>query len=141
MSTLVPVMVPEERLADAYRALGAMLTASSAVEPDPTEVDSDPEFWRNPDNVKSHLVPRSDTIKGLARYLAEHPDTEITAAHAAEELGLEYGWNSLAGALGAFGRYCANRELGFPWESWYDDDGYARMQLDAATAAVILAVL
>lgn len=49
--------------------------------------------------------------------------------------------SSLAGALGAFGRYCANRELGFPWESWYDDEGYARMQLDAAPAAVILAVL
>ena len=48
---------------------------------------------------------------------------------------MPYGWNSLAGALGAFGRYCANRGLGFPWESHYDaEDGRARLRLDAQTA-------
>lgn len=144
MPHYVPVLVPEDRLTDVYRVLGKQDLEDDRdrgdledVVGEVTEIDSDPTVWRDPKVIQKHLLTRSETIQELAKYLAEHPDEEVTADVAAEALELPYGWNSLAGALGAFGRYCANRDLGFPWESYYDQDDYrVRMKLDGETAAV-----
>ena len=80
---------------------------------------------------------KSDTIQRLVSYLADHPGEEITTVKAADELKLEYGWNSLAGALGAFGRYWGNRGLKFPWDSWYDADGWTVMRMSETVAAQV----
>ncbi len=136
MSPYVPVLVPEERLADVYGVLGTPVGATTVDDP-VTDVGSDPGVWRDPEIIREHLLTRSRTIRELAKYLAERPDEEVTADEAAEALALPRGWNSLAGALGAFGRYLANRDLGFPWESYYDpEDGRVRMKLDGETAAI-----
>jgi len=135
MATYIAVHVPEDRLADVYRLLGSP-SGGVAVEDQPLAPEPDPEFWRDPDNIREHLIPRSETIRELAKYLASRPDEEVTAHEAADHLELPHGWNSLAGALGAFGRYCANRDLGFPWATNYGDDWRVRLTLDAATAEV-----
>jgi len=144
MTTYVNVPVPEERLIDVYRVLGRPAGPVDPPRPRPTlaageddEEAFDPDFWRDWVNIRRHLMPRSRTIRELAKYLAERPDEEVTADEAAEALGLPYGWNSLAGALGAFGRYCGNRDIAFPWETSYDNaEERARMRLDAETAEV-----
>jgi hypothetical protein len=125
----VPVFVRDDRLPEVHRLLGE-------TEPEVPKMPADPEFWQDPQNVAEHLLTRPESIRGLAKYLASRPDEEVTSEEAAEELDLPYGWNSLAGALGAFGRYCANRSLSFPWETTEAADGRVRFKLDAKTAKV-----
>ena len=140
MSTYVPVLVPEESLAKVYRVLGDLPEESSGDEV--AHVASGPNFWRTPDAIKNHLLTRPQSIRGLAKYLAERPDQDVKSEDAAAALNLPYGWNSLAGALGAFGNYCAPRGLDFPWTTRVDEhDSRVRLRLDAETAAVFLKYL
>jgi hypothetical protein len=45
---------------------------------------------------------------------------------------------AVAGALGAFGHYLANRGIEFPWSVVTDaSDGRVRFTMDAATAAAV----
>lgn len=51
---------------------------------------------------------------------------------------LRYGWNSLAGALGAFGNYLANRGIDFPWSIATDaNDERVRFTMDEDTAFAV----
>jgi hypothetical protein len=139
VSTYVPVPVPERYLPDVYRLL-AELHAQDDVSLDAGK-EWDPDFWRQPANIREHLLSRPQTIRDLAGYLSTHPDEEVGAEQAAQALQLPKGWNSLAGALGAFGNYCGNRGLEFPWKTRYASDGRARFTLDAKTADVFTAYL
>jgi hypothetical protein len=139
MSTYVQVMVPEEHLMAVYRLLvteqEARETGSSALLQDP---ESAVAGWHDPAFVKTHLGARSKTIQGLARYLADRPGRPVTADAAAAALNLRYGWNSLAGALGAFGNYLANRGIEFPWSATTDaSDERIRLTMDPSTAAAV----
>jgi hypothetical protein len=138
MSTYVQVMVPEEHLAAVYRLLvSAREEAPSGSDPATQELLT-AAGWRDPAFVRSHLGSRSETIRGLARYLADRPGEAVTAEAAADALDLPYGWNSLAGALGAFGHYLANRGIEFPWSAVTDpDDWRVRLTMDEPTAAAV----
>jgi hypothetical protein len=106
---------------------------------DVANVKADPAFWRDPDAIRKHLLTRPQSIRDLAKYLAGRPDQDVKSDEAAAALNMPYGWNSLAGALGAFGRYCTNRGLDFPWETRVDEQDYrVRLRLDGETAAVFL---
>jgi hypothetical protein len=139
VSTYVSVSVPERYLPDVYRLL-AQLQDQDAKSAPPTK-EWDPDFWRQPANIREHLLSRPQTIRDLAGYLSTRPDQEVGAEQAAQALGLPKGWNSLAGALGAFGNYCGNRGLEFPWKTRYGSDGRARFTLDTETANVFTAYL
>jgi hypothetical protein len=140
MSTYVQVMVPEEHLAAVYRLLvsaqeGASPSAGRAT---PEPVAPTAGGWRDPAFVRTHLGPRSNTIRSLAGYLADRPGQAVTAEAAADALHLPYGWNSLAGALGAFGNYLANRGIEFPWSAAPGpEDSRVRLTMDEPTAAAV----
>ncbi len=140
MSTYVQVMVPEEHLAAVYRLL---ISAEDGARSKPGRAGQEllaptAAGWRDPAFVGTHLGPRSETIRGLARYLADRPAQAVTAEAAADALGLPYGWNSLAGALGAFGNYLANRGIEFPWSAVTDpEDWRVRLTMDEPTAAAV----
>lgn len=140
MSTYVPVMIPEEHLAAVYRLL---ISAQDEAPSGPGQATQElptptPAGWRDPAFVRAHLGPRSETIRGLATYLADRPGQAVTAVAAADALGLPYGWNSLAGALGAFGNYLANRGIEFPWSAVTDpNDWRVRLTMDEPTAAAV----
>lgn len=140
MSTYVQVMVPEERLAAVYGLLGARDEAAPAVPSPagPPAPGTTTRPWSDPTFVKKHLGPRSKTIRELAKFLAARPGKAITADEAAKALGLPYGWNSLAGALGALGNYLSNRGIDFPWAAVTDPgDERVRLTMDASTAAAV----
>ena len=143
MSTYVQVMVPEEHLAAVYRVL---IAAHEADLPGgaqaPHEAGPAVGGWRDPAFVRRHLGSRSATIRGLAMYLAGRPGEVVTADVAAEALSLPHGWNSLAGALGAFGHYLANRGIEFPWSAVTDArDERVRLTMNEATAIAIRSAL
>ena len=140
MSTYVQVMVPEEQLAAVYRLLVMAREAGEAGSDASLQEHLKPAIggWHDPVFVRTHLGARSKTIQGLARYLADRPDQAVTAEVAAHALDLRHGWNSLAGALGAFGNYLANRGIEFPWSATTDaDDERVRLTMDEATAAAV----
>ncbi|MEA2128975.1 MAG: hypothetical protein QOJ85_1866 [Solirubrobacteraceae bacterium] len=144
MSTYVQVMVPEEQLAAVYRLLiSAQESAPSRPGAATQELLPPPAAgWRDPTFVRTHLGPRSETIRGLAKYLAERPGQAVTAEAAADALHLPYGWNSLAGALGAFGNYLANRGIEFPWSAVTDpEDWRVRLTMDEPTATAVMQAL
>jgi hypothetical protein len=132
---IINVPVPADRLLEVYRLLGNPSPEGAMTS------DRGQGLWTDA-MLESTLREASPTIQKLARYLAEHPGEEITTERVASALELYRGWNSLAGALGAFGRKLANRDLSFPWESWYSaQDGKSRMRMDHDLAARVLAVL
>lgn len=149
----VPVLVPETLLGDIYSRLAEAARAPAPVggtEPpreDAPDADdgwsgSADERFRDRSFVDEHLATRSDTVREAAKYLARRPGTWVTSDEVATALGLEHGWNSLAGAFGAAGRYFANRDIDLPWDWTYDTpDRRIRMKMDAAIAEVILAAL
>ena len=100
------------------------------------------ERFRDRAFVDTHLVPRSDTVRDAAKYLAQRAGTWITSEEIATALGLPHGWNSLAGAFGAAGRYFANRDIALPWDwTYYTPDGRIRLRMDPEIAKVILEAL
>jgi hypothetical protein len=130
MEELVMVPVPKSRVLEVYELLG-----SKAPKPEASnDEDADVAGW-DAAAFRKHILRASDTIQGLVTYLADHADNEVTTKEAAKALKLPYGWNSLAGALGAFGRYCGNRDLEFPWDYWYDADERTVMRMSKAIAA------
>jgi hypothetical protein len=131
---IVNVPVPTDRLIEVYRLLGTPPGG-------PAAAADEGQPWTAA-RLETTLRAASATIQGLARYLAEHPGEEITTTQVADALGLEFGWNSLAGALGAFGRRLGNRGLSFPWATWYSpDDGKSRMMMEPDVASLVLEVL
>jgi hypothetical protein len=78
-------------------------------------------------------------MRGIFEYLAEHAGQEFNSAEIAENVEGLKDWNSVAGALGAFGRRSANRYSlrKFPWSWRYDAENRVLMKMPAAVAAVI----
>jgi hypothetical protein len=150
----IPVFVPCELLGSVYRLLAdAADSVSSAASESVAEASPRPdednwsgsadERFRNRAFVDTHLVPRSDTIRGAAMYLAQRPGTWLSSDEIAGHLGLPYGWNSLAGAFGAAGTYFSNREIAMPWDWTYHDtpDGRIRLRMPQEIAQVVLEAL
>ncbi len=144
----IPVYVPESRLGEIYRLLGTEPSASAAgVERPGVSLEPVDDEWSGTaderfsdrDFVDAHLVPRSQTVREAARYLAQRPGQWISSDEIAAALALEHGWNSLAGAFGAAGRYFANREIDLPWDWTYDTpDRRIRIRMDANVAKAVL---
>jgi hypothetical protein len=131
---LVQVAVPADRLMEVYALLGTANTpAESAQKP-----SGESKPWTDKD-LTQLLGEASETIRGEAKYLAGRPDETVTSEEIASELNLPKGWNSLAGANGAWGRKLKNRGYTtFPWKTWYDaNDGLARMMMTAEMAAIV----
>lgn len=130
MEDVVMVPVPKDRLMEVYAVLGKDGGGERREGPEPPDAF---DHW-DAAEFRRHVGRASDTIKGLVKYLADHAGEEVTTTDVAEELQLPHGWNSLAGALGAFGRYLGNRDRDWPWETWWDADGRAVMRMSEAVA-------
>jgi hypothetical protein len=84
----------------------------------------------------------ADQMRHLLGFLASNPGKEISSYELADAIGAKYGWNTVAGMLGAFGRRCANR-YGRPqpmWELRYDRDGRILLTLPPGPAKAIKAI-
>ncbi len=77
-------------------------------------------------------------MRRLLDFLSRHPDQEVSSYDLADAIEARYGWNTVAGMLGAFGRRSANRygRSDPMWEVRYDEEGRVLLTLpgDAAEA-------
>lgn len=94
--------------------------------------------WDEP-TIRRAYRESGDNMRKILRFLAHHAGREVDADEVAAAIGARFGWNSVAGMLGAFGRRSANR-YGKPlpmWEQRYDDRDRVRILMPKDIAAVI----
>jgi hypothetical protein len=82
-----------------------------------------------------------ESMKKFQQYLAEHAGQDFSSTEIAEAIGAEHGWNSIAGALGAYGRRVKNRykRSTFPFnQNWDHEHGEMRHGMTPEVAEIIL---
>jgi hypothetical protein len=80
-----------------------------------------------------------DNMRRLLDFMANSPGREISSYELADSIEARYGWNTVAGMLGAFGRRSANRYgLDQPmWALRYDADGRVLLTMPSDTAEAL----
>jgi hypothetical protein len=80
----------------------------------------------------------ANPMRKLLDFLSRHPDEEVSSYELAQAIEARYGWNTVAGMLGAFGRRSANRygRSSPMWEVRHDEEGRVLLTMprDAAMA-------
>lgn len=81
----------------------------------------------------------ADQMRSLLDFLASRPNEEVSSYELADAIGARFGWNTVAGMLGAFGRRSANRYgRDQPmWEYRHDSDGRILITMPAGPAEAI----
>ncbi len=94
--------------------------------------------WDEP-TVRRAYRESGDNMRRILRFLARNADREVDADEVAAAIGARFGWNSVAGMLGAFGRRSTNRYgKSFPmWEQRYDDRDRVRLLMPKDVAAAV----
>jgi hypothetical protein len=93
----------------------------------------------NRETVRRAYRESGDEMRRLLGFLAQNPDREISSYELADALEARFGWNSIAGMLGAFRRRCGNRygRTEPMWEVRYDKEGHTLLRMPGSTAEVI----
>jgi hypothetical protein len=94
--------------------------------------------WDEP-TIRRAYRESGDNMRKILRFLAQNAGREVDADEIASAIGARFGWNSVAGMLGAFGRRSANRYgKHLPmWEQRYDDRDRVWMLMPESIAAAI----
>jgi hypothetical protein len=81
----------------------------------------------------------ADNMRDLLEFLARNPNREVSASELADAIEAKYGWNTVAGMLGAFGRRSVNRygRSEPMWEYRYDPQGRILMTMPVGPAEAI----
>lgn len=81
----------------------------------------------------------ADNMRDLLDFLAWNPNREVSAPELADAVEAKYGWNTVAGMLGAFGRRSLNRygRSKPMWEYRYDSQGRTLITMPEGPAEAI----
>lgn len=120
----VSVLVPRKHLTRVYGLVASLEQHASGnpeVAPAPNETKE--EQWPR-DLIERQYRESPDSMKKFQRFLADHEGKEFSTTQMADAIGVAYGWNSVAGALGAYGRRVKNRykRESFPFDSRWDHE-------------------
>src|SRR2546430_1046027 len=128
---LVQVAVPRRHLMEVY-AFVASLNGGGADAP------VEPEGAWPLDQLVLQYRESPESLQRLQKHLAAHAGEEFDTHELADVMGLDRGWNSVAGALGAYGHRLAGRYGGrkeWPFNRRYDhvnSRSYLSMSPDVA---------
>jgi hypothetical protein len=105
---------------------------------DTQEPDGFVHGW-DPAAVRRAYRESGDRMRRVLRFLAGHPDVEVSSEEIADAINARYGWNTVAGMLGALGRRSKNRygRTEPMWEHRYTDDGRILLTMPSAAAKTI----
>jgi hypothetical protein len=118
----VSVLVPKRHLTRTYAFLGS-LDGSIATQEEPIG-DAEDKLATDwpPELLERQYAESPKFMKRFQKHLADHPGEEFSTRDMADALEAERGWNTVAGALGAYGRRVKNRykRSTFPFQSRTD---------------------
>jgi hypothetical protein len=85
----------------------------------------------------------ADQMRALLRFLARNSNLEVSAPELADAIEAKYGWNTVAGMLGAFGRRSFNRygRSEPMWEYRYDPQGRILITMPKGPAEAVMEVI
>ena len=123
----VSLLVPKRHLTRIYAFLGALDEQEpSSKATREVERNGAGTGWTR-ELIERQYRESPPFMKRFQKHLAEHAGQEFSTRDMADALGAEKGWNTVAGALGAYGRRVKNRykQTEFVFTSYWD---YARDQ-------------
>ena len=120
----VSVLVPKQYLMRIYGFIASLDSPQDSHESPRADATAkhEEEIWDR-DLIIRQFEESPDSMKSFQRFLADHPDQAFSTTEIAERLGMAGGWNSLAGALGAYGHRVKGRYKmlhSFPFQSRWD---------------------
>jgi hypothetical protein len=119
----VSILVPRQHVTKVYGLIASLESGNASPVAAQAGAGSDGDAWPE-DLIVRQYRESPESMKKFQRFLAEHPGQEFSTSEMAEPIGAEYGWNSVAGALGAYGRRVKNRYKrdSFPFQSRWDHE-------------------
>ena len=117
MSQLVNVAVPEEHLGAVYSLLGQLAGGKNGAEASSGEtgelsgyLGEEPIMWWNEKRLRKAFEQSSPAQKAILKGMASGKGKKwVTVSEIVKQMDAKADWNTLAGALGAFGRRCKSR--------------------------------
>lgn len=120
MGQLVNVAVPEEHLGAVYSLLGQLAKGTNGVATSASETGTvdplsgymgeEPILWWNEKRLRKAFDQSSPAQKAILKGMASgNGKTWVTVSEIVKQMGAKADWNTMAGALGAFGRRCKSR--------------------------------
>ncbi len=137
----VAVFVPKQHLTKVYGFI-ASLDSPSSTEVRPLADRQTAQEW-TPELIERQYRESPDSMKKFQKHLAAHPGQEFSTTEIAQAIGAKRGWNSVAGALGAYGRRVKNRYKrdSFPFQSrWEHTEGQQYHSMTPEVAEIIAAL-
>src|SRR4051812_3160449 len=112
MDEFVMVPVPRDRVLEVYWYLSIPTEADApgqppllrAVRADGNSSSVKSELVWTPDLLRDQFAKSPKSLKAIQRHLAANPGVEYTTGELAEVMEAAHGWQSVAGAFGAYGR-------------------------------------
>jgi hypothetical protein len=139
----VNIPVPRQYVTQVYGFIASLESdgGESRVDTSPgSDAATMSESWPE-DLIIRQYRESPESMKKFQQYLAEHAGQDFSSSQIAEAIGAEYGWNSIAGALGAYGRRVKNRykRSTFPFkQNWDHQNGEMRHGMTPEVAEIIL---
>lgn len=115
MGQLVNVPVPEEHLGAVYSLLGKLASGNNGTETSSGGVLSgymgeEPILWWNEKRLRKAFDQSSPAQQAILKGMASGNGKKwVTVSEVVKQMGGKADWNTMAGALGAFGRRCRSR--------------------------------
>jgi len=110
MSGIVSVPIPEEHLGAVYELLGQLSSGGNGKAPpgEPEAPKEQPEWW-NEKRLRKAYDQSSPAQQKILKAMASGKGKWVPVSDVVAQLGKDADWNTMAGALGAFGRRIKNR--------------------------------
>ena len=121
----VPVLVPKKHVTRVYGLIASLDERRNGASDEPASTKTAPtEGGWSKELIERQYRESPPSMKKFQRFLAEHPGQEFSTSEMAEPMGAAHGWNSVAGALGAYGRRVKHRYKrdSFPFASRWDHE-------------------
>ncbi len=119
----VSILVPKQYLTKIYGFIASLDNPHSSPEPLQAQAAGNHEETWDRELIIRQFIESPDSMKKFQKFLADHPGEAFSTSQMAEALGVAGGWNSVAGALGAYGHRVKNRYQmfhSFPFQSKWD---------------------
>ena len=137
VGALVNVAVPEEHLGAVYSLLGNLSSGQNGPSPAPPTEDAE---WWNEKRLRKAYDQSSPAQQAILKAMAAGKGSWVSVSDIVDQLPKGADWNTMAGALGAFGRRIKTRYKAKerPFEIRYNHDlGENEYLMSSSVARVI----